>query len=216
MQEFKFYYKFKNNRLPYYLQHLPFNPNINIHNYNTTIQCNIQQMKPYYEYDRKYLSYDIYILLLIVPLWNLLRKRYSCSPGLCWVYKTKTFAHMLTAILAPEINLYCTFKVINLYHYIEVFAVPCVTVTDSSIGTTRDASGGYVCRCGFHTHTHTHTHTQTHKHTNTHTNTHTHTHTHKAPSLPYISFLLYLQLRHFNGLFTPAPSHNSPYLEPIC
>ncbi len=40
-QELKFYYKFKNNQLPHYMQSLPFYPSIETHNYATRIQHNI-------------------------------------------------------------------------------------------------------------------------------------------------------------------------------
>ncbi len=43
LQELKFYYKFKNNKLPHYLQSLPFYTNIETHNYATHTQHNIHQ-----------------------------------------------------------------------------------------------------------------------------------------------------------------------------
>ncbi len=42
-QELQFYYEFKNNKLPHYLQSLAFYTNIETHNYATRIQHNIQQ-----------------------------------------------------------------------------------------------------------------------------------------------------------------------------
>ncbi len=52
LQEFKFYFKFINNKLSYYLQILPFNINAT-HRYITRIQHNIHQMRPNHEYARK-------------------------------------------------------------------------------------------------------------------------------------------------------------------
>ncbi len=43
LQELQFYYKFKNNKLPHYLQSLPFYTNMETHIYATRIQHNIQQ-----------------------------------------------------------------------------------------------------------------------------------------------------------------------------
>ncbi len=64
LQELKFYYKFTNNKLPYYLQTLPFNSNTNnTHNHNTRTQYNTQQRKPNHEYARKCLHYDIPIVI---------------------------------------------------------------------------------------------------------------------------------------------------------
>jgi hypothetical protein len=68
LQEFKFYYKFKNNKLPYYLQNLPFNPNTNTHNHNTRRQYDLRQMKPNHEYARKCLRYDIPIVINSAPV----------------------------------------------------------------------------------------------------------------------------------------------------
>ncbi len=41
LQEYKFYFKFKNNKLPHYLQNLPLNGNINAHSHTTRTQNNI-------------------------------------------------------------------------------------------------------------------------------------------------------------------------------
>ncbi len=35
LKALKFYYKYRNNKLPYYLQKMPFNYNIDTHNYDT-------------------------------------------------------------------------------------------------------------------------------------------------------------------------------------
>ncbi len=45
LQELKFYFKYKNWKLPYYLQSLPFSPNSNIHDHETRIQHNIHDLK---------------------------------------------------------------------------------------------------------------------------------------------------------------------------
>ncbi len=41
LQQLKFYYKYKNNKLPHYLQALPFHPNTRTHDHNTCIKHNI-------------------------------------------------------------------------------------------------------------------------------------------------------------------------------
>ncbi len=41
LQELKFYYKYKNNKLPHYLQTLPFHPNSKTHDHDTRIKHNI-------------------------------------------------------------------------------------------------------------------------------------------------------------------------------
>ncbi len=38
LQELKFYYKYKNNKLPHYLQTLPFHPNTKTHDHDTHIK----------------------------------------------------------------------------------------------------------------------------------------------------------------------------------
>ncbi len=45
LRELKFYYKYKNNKLPQYLQLLPFHSNTENHEYATRIQHNIQEAK---------------------------------------------------------------------------------------------------------------------------------------------------------------------------
>ncbi len=41
LQQLKFYYKYKNNKLPHYLQALSFHPNTRTHDHNTRIKHNI-------------------------------------------------------------------------------------------------------------------------------------------------------------------------------
>ncbi len=41
LQQLKFYYKYKNNKLPHYLQALLFHPNTRTHDHNTRIKHNI-------------------------------------------------------------------------------------------------------------------------------------------------------------------------------
>ncbi len=41
LQQLKFYYKYKNNKLPHYLQALPFHLNTRTHDHNTRIKHNI-------------------------------------------------------------------------------------------------------------------------------------------------------------------------------
>ncbi len=62
LQEFKFYFKFINNKLPYYLQNLHFNRNTT-YSHATRIQHNIHQMRPNHEYARKCIRYDQPIII---------------------------------------------------------------------------------------------------------------------------------------------------------
>ncbi len=66
LQELKFYFKFINNKLPHYLQNLPFNKNTT-HSHATRNQHNIHQMRPKHEYARKCIRYDLPILINNAP-----------------------------------------------------------------------------------------------------------------------------------------------------
>jgi len=60
LQELKFYYKYENNKLPYYLQNLPFKTNINTHNHVTRAQHKIHlAYTPNHEYAKKCIRYDV-------------------------------------------------------------------------------------------------------------------------------------------------------------
>ncbi len=50
LNELKFYFKYKNNRLPYHLQNLLLQPNNDTHNHETRIHQNIHQTKPNHGY----------------------------------------------------------------------------------------------------------------------------------------------------------------------
>ena len=59
LQELKFYYKYKNNKLPHYLQSLPFSYNIDIHSHETRIQNRLHEPKTTHEFAKKCIRYDI-------------------------------------------------------------------------------------------------------------------------------------------------------------
>ena len=59
----KFYYKYKNNKLPEYLRNLPFIANMEIHHYQTRAQCNIRLMKPNHEFARNCIRYQVPIVI---------------------------------------------------------------------------------------------------------------------------------------------------------
>ncbi len=89
LQEFKFYFKFINNKLPYYLQNLPFNRNA-IHSHATRIQHNIYEMKPNHEFARKCIRYDLPILINNAPI-EIIEKVYTHSlHGFAGYIKLKT------------------------------------------------------------------------------------------------------------------------------
>ncbi len=58
-QELKFYYKFENNKLPNYLQKLPFIKITSLREHDTRSQHNIHQMKSNHEYAKNCLGYNI-------------------------------------------------------------------------------------------------------------------------------------------------------------
>ena len=67
LQELKFYYKYKNNKLPHYLQNLPLECNTDIHNYATRIQHKLRELKTDHEYAKKCLRYDVIKIINNTP-----------------------------------------------------------------------------------------------------------------------------------------------------
>ncbi len=59
IQELKFYYKYKNNKLAHYLHNLPFKPNTNTHEHLTCIQHNIHQPKTNHVYAKYWVRFDV-------------------------------------------------------------------------------------------------------------------------------------------------------------
>ncbi len=59
LQELKFYYKYKKNKLPYYLQSLPFNPNTETHYHSTRIQHDIHQPLSKHVFGKNCVRFDI-------------------------------------------------------------------------------------------------------------------------------------------------------------
>ncbi len=59
LQEYKFYFKFKNNKLPHYLQNPQLNGNINAHSHATQTLNTIGQMRSIHEYARKCIRYKV-------------------------------------------------------------------------------------------------------------------------------------------------------------
>ncbi len=53
LQELKYYYKYKHNKLPHYLQTLSIRPNSETHIYETRIQNEIHLSKTQHEYARR-------------------------------------------------------------------------------------------------------------------------------------------------------------------
>ncbi len=67
LQELKFYYKYKNNKLPHYLQSLPFHPNIETQDNATRIQHNIHEAKTNHTFAKKKLCFDIPKIVNVNP-----------------------------------------------------------------------------------------------------------------------------------------------------
>lgn len=68
LQELKFYYKYRNNKLPYYLQNMPFNYNIDTHSYATRIRLNIHHPRAKHEYAKQCIRYDLPMVINSTPL----------------------------------------------------------------------------------------------------------------------------------------------------
>ena len=68
LQELKFYYKFKNNKLPIYFQNLPFHCNFQKHQHNTRIQNHIQLGRTVHEYAKKCIRYNVPISVNNTPI----------------------------------------------------------------------------------------------------------------------------------------------------
>ncbi len=60
LQELKFYYKYKNNKLPHYLQTLPFNPNSKTHDHDTRIKHNIHHPRGKHVFAKNSIRFDIH------------------------------------------------------------------------------------------------------------------------------------------------------------
>ena len=76
LQELKFYYKYENNLLPYYLQNLLFKPNI--HSHAIRSQDKIYQWRPMHEYARKCVRYNIPSTVNSTPT-NIIEKVFTHS-----------------------------------------------------------------------------------------------------------------------------------------
>ncbi len=59
LQELKFYYKYKNNKLPHYLQILPFHPNTKTHDHDTHIKHHIHHLRGIHVFAKNCVRFDI-------------------------------------------------------------------------------------------------------------------------------------------------------------
>ena len=78
LQELKFYYKYENNKLPYYLANLPLNTNTSIHSHATRTQNKIHLLKPNHEYAKNCIWYYISTVANSTPN-NIIAKIYTHS-----------------------------------------------------------------------------------------------------------------------------------------
>ena len=78
LQELKFYYKYKNNKLPHYLQSLTFQPNTDTHAHATRIQHNIHQPITKHVFAKNCIRFDIPITVNNSPN-SILNKIYTHS-----------------------------------------------------------------------------------------------------------------------------------------
>ncbi len=65
--ELKFYYKYKNNKLPHFLQALPFHPNTRTHDHNTRIKHNIHHPIGKHDFAKYCVRFDIPIIVNDCP-----------------------------------------------------------------------------------------------------------------------------------------------------
>ena len=90
LQELKFYYKFKNNKLPHYLQNMPFVTNATIHEHSTRFQHKLRLMKPNHEYARNCIRYHVPVVVNATSP-EITNKIYTHSlQGFAWYIKLKT------------------------------------------------------------------------------------------------------------------------------
>ncbi len=59
LQQIKLYYKYKNNKLPHYLQALPFHPNTRTHDHNTRIKHDIHHPIAKHIFAKNYVRFGI-------------------------------------------------------------------------------------------------------------------------------------------------------------
>ncbi len=91
LQELKFYYTYKNNKLPHYLQSLPFHPNTETHNHATHIQHNIHEAKTNHTFAKNCVCFDIPKIVNVTPN-SILDKIHNHSlQGFFWIYKGTYF-----------------------------------------------------------------------------------------------------------------------------
>ena len=81
LQELKFYYKFKNNKLPFNLQMLPMNCNTDIHDHATRTQHSIHPNRTRHEYAKKCICYDLPIVVNDTPALILDKINTHCLKG---------------------------------------------------------------------------------------------------------------------------------------
>ncbi len=67
LQELKFYYKYKNNNLPHYLQTLPFHPNTKTHYHDTHFKHNIHHPRGKHVFAKNCVRYDIHRIINNCP-----------------------------------------------------------------------------------------------------------------------------------------------------
>ncbi len=88
LQELKFYYKYKHDILPYYLQHIPFVCNNNIHNHATRIHNNIHLNRTHHDYTQLCIRHDLPQLINSTPIKILEKIDSHCLKGFAAYIKT--------------------------------------------------------------------------------------------------------------------------------
>lgn len=87
LQELKFYYKFINNKLPSYLQTLPFYSNTETHDHYTRTQDDIHQPFAKHDYAKKCIRYDLPKIINGTPTIILDKVSTHSLDGFSWYVK---------------------------------------------------------------------------------------------------------------------------------
>ena len=102
LQELKFYYKFKNNKLPQYLQNLPIRPNTDMHNHATRTRHDIHLNKTYHEYAKNCIRINLPKIVNSTPI-EILEKVDSHSlHGFSGYIKTKIIDSYADSCTTPN------------------------------------------------------------------------------------------------------------------
>ena len=102
LQELKFYYKFTNNKLPYYLQNLPIKPNTHIHSHATRSQHDIHLIKTKHEYAKNCIRVNLPKVINSTPIEILEKVNTHSLQGFSGYVKLKFIESYQESCLIPN------------------------------------------------------------------------------------------------------------------